>query len=164
MHHLRATHVGGVCKRIELTSLRDAFKDFGIPNVGQLFHAHIEEDWGHEVCGLVLGYDPTVLIDSIFMKLQNGLLYNHQPFHCPTSVECLEHDSKVEYTNTNRPESDDIRVQHMEGEENDLDNTTKAEFPLFRTDSVARVNQITSCKFPSTCEPQKWYRPFWWAA
>jgi len=86
VHHLRETHVCGVCRSIKLTSLIDASEDFGIPNFGQLFHAQIEEDWGEEICGLVLGYDQNVLIDSIFIKLQNGLLYYYQPFHCPTSV------------------------------------------------------------------------------
>ena len=33
--HLRETHVRGVCRRIKLTSLRDASEDFGIPNFGQ---------------------------------------------------------------------------------------------------------------------------------
>ena len=49
--------VHGVCKSFELTSLRDASEDFRITNFGQRFHALIEEDWGHEVSGLVLGYD-----------------------------------------------------------------------------------------------------------
>ena len=69
LYHLRETHVCGVCRSIKLTSLRDASEDFGIPNFGQLFRAQIEEDWGHEVSGLVLGYDQNVLLDSIFIKL-----------------------------------------------------------------------------------------------
>jgi len=52
-----------VYRSIKLTSLRDASEDFGIPNFGQLFHAQIEENRGHEVCGLVLGYDYNALID-----------------------------------------------------------------------------------------------------
>jgi len=75
VHHWRETHVRGVCRSIKLTSLRDASVHFGIPNFGQLFRIHIEVDWGHEVSGLVLRYDHNVLIDSIFIKLQNGLLY-----------------------------------------------------------------------------------------
>jgi len=65
--HLRETHVRGVCRRIKLTSLRDASEDFGIPNFGQWFRAQIEEDWGPKVCGLVLGYDQNVHLGSIFI-------------------------------------------------------------------------------------------------
>jgi len=86
VHRLRETHVRSVCRSNKLTSLRDASVDFGIPNFGQLFRKQIEDDWGHEVSGLVLGYDQNVLIDSVFIKLQNGVLYYRQPCHCPTSV------------------------------------------------------------------------------
>jgi hypothetical protein len=89
VYHLRETHVRGVCRSIKLTSLRVASEDFGIPNFGQLFRAQIDVDWGHEVSGLVLGYDQNMLIDSIFIKLQNGLLFYRQPFHNLTSVEHL---------------------------------------------------------------------------
>jgi len=89
VYHLREMHVRGVCRSIKLSSLRDASEDFRIPNFGQLFCAQIEEDRGHKVSGLVLGYDQNVLLDSIFIKLQNGLLYYRQPFHNPTSVEHL---------------------------------------------------------------------------
>jgi len=123
VHHFRETHVRGVCRCIKLTSLRDASVDFGIPNFGQLFHTQIEDDWGHEVSGLVLGYDENVLIDSVFIKLQNWLLYYRQPFPCPTSVERLGLECKVEYTDANQgimPESHNIWVQYMDS---DLDNT-----------------------------------------
>jgi len=131
VHHLRETHVHGVCRSIKLTSLRDASEDFRIPNFGQLFRAQIEEDWGHEVSGLVLGYDQNVLLRSICIQLQNGLSYNCQPFHCPTSVERLGLDCKVEYTNANQgimPESHNIWVQYMES---DLDNTFQGRVPSF---------------------------------
>jgi hypothetical protein len=91
-----------VCRHIKISSLRDASVDFGIPNFGQPFRTQIEDDWGHEVTGLVLGYDQNVLIDSVFIKLQNGLLYYRQPFHCPTAVERLGLDCKVEYTDANQ--------------------------------------------------------------
>jgi len=123
VHHLRETHVRGVCRSIRLTSLRDASVDFGIPNFGHLFPTQIEGDWGHEVSGLVLRYDQNVLIDSLFIKLQNGLLYYGQPFHCPTSVERVGLDCKVEYTDANQgimPESHNTWVQYMDS---DLDNT-----------------------------------------
>jgi hypothetical protein len=112
-----------MCRSIKLTSLRDASEDFGIPNFGQLFRAQLEEDWGPEVCALVLGYNQNVLLDSIFFKLQNGLSYYLQPFHCPTSVERLGLDCKVQYTNANQgiiPESHNIWVQYTES---DIDNT-----------------------------------------
>jgi len=134
LYHLRETHVCGVCSSIKLTSLRDASEDFGIPNFGQQFRAQIEEDWGHKVSGLVLGYDQNVLLDSIFIKLQNGLLYYHQPFHNPTSVDRLGLDCKIEYTNSNKgimPESHNIWVQYMQSEENDLDNTFQGWVPHF---------------------------------
>jgi hypothetical protein len=119
-------HVGRVCRSSKSTSLRDASEDFRIPNFGQQFLAQIDEDWANEVSGLMLGYDQNVLIDSIFIKLQNGLLYYRQPFHNPTSVEHLGLDCKVEYTNANQgimPEAHNIRVQYMRSEENDLENT-----------------------------------------
>jgi len=134
VYHLRETHVRRVCRSIKLTSLRDASEDFGIPNFGRLFRVQIEEDWGHEVSGLVLGYDQNVLLDSIFIKLQNGLLYYRQPFHCPTSVERLGLDCKVEYTNANQgimPEAHNIWVQYTQSEGNDFDNTFEGQIPSF---------------------------------
>ena len=126
VYHLRETHVCGVCRSIKLTSLRDASEDFEIPIIGQLFRAQIEEDWGHKVSGLVLRYNQNVLLESIFIKLQNWLLYYRQPFHNPTSVERLGLDCKVEYTNANQgimSESHNIWVQYTQSGENDLDNT-----------------------------------------
>ena len=123
VHHLRETHVRGVCRSMKLTTPRDASENFAIPNFGQLFCAEIEEDWGHKVSGLVLRYDQNVLLDWSFIKLQNGLSYPRQPFHCPTSVERLGLDCKVEYTNANQgimPESHNIWVQYTNS---DLDNT-----------------------------------------
>jgi len=131
VHHLRETHVRGVCRSIKLFSLRDASADFGIPNCGQLFRTQIEDDWRHEVSGLVLGYDQNVLIDSVFIKLQNWLLYYCQPFHCPTSVEDLGRDGKVEYMDANQaimPESHNIWVQYTDS---DLDNTFQGRVPSF---------------------------------
>jgi len=98
VYHLTETHLRGVCSSITLTSLRVASEDCGIPNFGQQFRTELEEDWGREVCGLMLGYDQNVFFDRIFIKLQNGLLYYRQPFHNPTSVERLRLDCKVKYT------------------------------------------------------------------
>jgi len=131
VHHLRETHVRGVCRSIKLSSLRDASEDFGIPNFGQLFCSQIEEDWGHKVSGLVLGYDQNLLLDTIFIKLQNRLLYYRQPFRYPTSVERLGLDCKVEYTDANQgvmPESLNIWVQYTDS---DLDNTFQGRVPSF---------------------------------
>jgi len=80
----------------------------------------------------VLGYDNNVLFDSIFISLQNGLLYYRQPFHCSTSVEHLGLDCKIEYTNANQgimPEAHNILLQYMQCEENDLDNTFQGRIP-----------------------------------
>jgi hypothetical protein len=123
-----------VCRSIKPTSLRDASEDFGIPNFGQLFHARIEEDWGHEVSGLVLGYDQNVLLVSIFIKLQNGLLYYREPFHNPTSVDHLGLDCKVEYTNANQgimPKAHNIWVQYTQSEANDINNTFQGRVSSF---------------------------------
>ena len=79
----------------------------------------------------MLGYDQNVLIDSIFINLENGLLYYRQPFHCPTSVERLGLDCKVEYTDANQgimPESHNICVQYTDS---DLDNTFEGRVPSF---------------------------------
>jgi hypothetical protein len=84
------------------------------------------EDWGHDISRHVLRYYQNGLRDSTFFLQQNELLYYHQPFLHPTSVECLGLDCKVEYTNGNQgimPEAYAIWVQYTESEENDLDNT-----------------------------------------
>jgi len=119
-------HVGGVCRSIRFSLLRDPSEDFGFPNFGQLCHTQIAENRGHEVCGLVLGYDHNVLIDTISMKLLNGLLYYHQPFHNHTSIELLGLDCKVEYTKANQgimPEAHNIWVLYTQSEGNDPNNT-----------------------------------------
>jgi hypothetical protein len=134
VYYLRETHVREVCRSIKLTSLRVASEDFGIPNFGQLFCTQIDENWGHAVSGLVLGYDQNVLIVSKLIKLQNGLRYYGQPFHNPTSVECLGLDCKVEYTNANQgimSDEHNIWVQYMQSEENDLNNTFQGRIPCF---------------------------------
>jgi len=134
LYHLRETHVRGVGRSIMLILLRDASEDFGIPNFGQLFRMQIEEDWGHEVSGLMLRYDQNVLIDSIFIELQNGLLHYRQPFHNPTSVKHLGLDCKVEYTNANQgimSEAHNMWVQYTQSEENDIDNTFQGRIPSF---------------------------------
>ena len=129
VHHLRGSHICDACSSIKLTSLRNASGDVGIVKFGKVFCAQIEEDWGHKVYGLVLGYDQNALKDSIFIKLQNGLLYYRQPFPCPTSVEHLGLDCKVEYTNANqriRLESHNIWVQYTDS---DLGNTFQCHVP-----------------------------------
>jgi len=134
VYHLSETHVHGVCRSIKVTSLRDASVDFGIPNFGQLIRMQIDEDWGHEVSGLRLKFDQNALIDSIFIKLQNGLLNYQQPFHNPTSVEHLGLDCKAEYTHANQgiiPEAQNIWVQYTQSEQNDLDNTFQGRISSF---------------------------------
>jgi hypothetical protein len=153
-----------VFRSIKLTSLRDASEDFEIPNFGQLFRAQIEEDWGHEVSGLALRYDQNVLLDSIFIKLQNGLGYKCQPFHNPTSVEGLGLDWKVEYTDANQgimPETHNIWVQYTQSEENDLDNTFQGRVPSFPElyFSWTPPPRIRSSNFRSACPPGMHYRP-----
>jgi len=73
--HFSQTHVQQVGRSIKWTALKHASEYFRIPNFWQLFYAQIDENWGQKVCWLLLGYDQSVLIDCIFIKLQNGLLY-----------------------------------------------------------------------------------------
>jgi len=54
VYHLREIHVHGVWRSINLTSLRDASEDFGIPHFGPLFRMQLDEDSGHQVSGLML--------------------------------------------------------------------------------------------------------------
>lgn len=68
VHHLNETHICRVCRSIKVTSLCNASDDLGIPNFGSIFFAQIEDDCGHEVIGLVLGYDKIVLEDDMFIK------------------------------------------------------------------------------------------------
>jgi hypothetical protein len=92
VNHFWQTHVRTVCPSIKLTSLRDAWDYFGIPTLRQLFLLNIVEDWRQNGSGLVLRYDQNVLCHSICIKLHNRLSYNHQTFHCPTSVARLQLD------------------------------------------------------------------------
>jgi len=58
VYHFRETHVHRVGRSMKwVPSLQDASEDSGIPKFEQLFCAQVEVDWGHEVSGLVLGYD-----------------------------------------------------------------------------------------------------------
>ena len=142
-----------MCRSIKLTLLTDTSEDFGIPNSGQLFRSQNKNDWAHEVSGLVLGYYQNVVLGSIFIKLRNGLLYYRQPFHCPTSVECLGLDCKVEYTNANQrimPEAHDIWVQYTQSEENDLNNTFQGRISsvpvlYFSWTQPSRILQFHEC-------------------
>jgi hypothetical protein len=147
LYHLRETHVRRVGRSIILTSLRDASEDFGITNFGLLFRAQIEEDWGHEVSALMVEYDQNVLLDCIFLKPQNGMLYYRQQCHHPTSVQRLGLDCKVQYTNANQgimPESHNIWVQCTQSEENDLDSTVEGRGSSFSVLYFSRTqpNQI----------------------
>jgi len=120
-----------VCRIIQSYSLSHASDDFGNPNFGELFRAQIPESWGHDVCGMVLGYVQNSLLDSTEMKHQNGLLCCRPPFHSITSVDHRELDCKVEYTNANQgmmPESHNIWVQYTDS---DLHNTFQGRVPAF---------------------------------
>jgi len=141
---MRESHVRSMCRTIELTSLTDESENFRIPNFGQSFRAQIEEDWGHKVCWLMLGYDQNVVMGRIFIKPQNWPVNYRQLFHCPTSVECLRLDCKVVYTDSNQwimPESHTIWVQFKK---NDVDNTFQCCVPSFSVVYFTRTppNQI----------------------
>jgi hypothetical protein len=80
---------------------------------------------------LVLAYNQNALKDSLFNKLSPGLLYNHQPLYCPSSVQRLGLDCMVEHTDTNQgiiPISHNICVESMES---DLDDTFPGCFSWF---------------------------------
>jgi len=144
VHHLRETYVCAVCRILKLPLLRDVSAVVGDPNFGQLFRTKSADDWGLEVRRLVIECPQTVLIDSIFVKLQNGLLYYHHPFYCPTSVERLGLDCTVQYTNGNQgnmPASYSIWVEYMDS---DLDNTFHGRVLscLVLLFSLAPLNQI----------------------
>jgi len=131
VHHLRKIHICRLWGCLKLTSLGDASDDVGSPTFRQVFYAQIKEDWGHNVCGLLLRYDHNALHNSIFIKLQNRLLYYHQLFHCRTSDERLGLNCKGEYTNANQgimPESNNICVQYTNS---DLDHTFEGCVPSF---------------------------------
>jgi len=150
VHHLRETHVHSMCRSVKFTSLRVASVNFGIRNVGQLFRTQIEDDWGHEVSGLVLGYDQNVLIDIVFVKLQDGMLYYRQQFHCPTSVERLGLNCKVEYTDANQgitPESHNIWVQYTDSDLNNPFQGRVHSFPVlyFSWTPLNQILQFQEC-------------------
>jgi len=147
VYHSGITHIHGVYNCIGLTWLRDVSKDFRIANFGQLFHMQIPGDRGLKDSGLILRYDQNILIDSIFTKFQNGLLYYCQPFHNPTHVKHLELDCNIDYTNANQgimPDAHNIWVLYMNSEENYLDNTFEGRiftFPWIYFNSTP-LNQI----------------------
>ena len=150
VHYLRETIVRGAYRSIKFHSLRDASKHFWIPNFGQLFRTQIEEDWGHEVCWLVLRYHQNVLKDSIIIQLQNTLSYYCQPFHCPTSVQRLGLDFKVEYTNANKgimPESHNIWVQYPESDRDSTWHRRVPSFPVlyFRWTASSEILHFQQC-------------------
>jgi len=118
---------------IQQTSLRDAIVHFEIPNFGKPGLDEIREDWGYEGCRLALEYNQNVVTQSLSIKLLTGLLYYCQPFHCPTSVQCLELNWKVEYSNTNQafmPESYNILVQYIDSNHYNTFLDQVATFPV----------------------------------
>jgi hypothetical protein len=103
----------------------------------------------------VLGYDHNVLLDGIFIKFQNGLSYYRQPFHCPTSVERLGLDCKVEYTNANQgimPESLNIWVQYTDS---DLDNTFQGQVSFFHVLFFSWTPPNQNCHFQMRLPAEK---------
>ena len=64
MYYLREIHIHGEYRSVKLKSLTEVAGDFEFPNHGKLFRAQIEEDWGTEIPGLVLGYNLKTLMDK----------------------------------------------------------------------------------------------------
>jgi len=118
------------------------------------------EDWGHEILGLVLRYDQNVLIVSMLIKLQNGLLYYHQLFHCPSSVECLGLDCKVEYRNANleiMTYSDSIWIKYTKCDPN---NTIDGQVTSLQDYTLAGLPGIRPSNFCSAYWPDTQCWPF----
>jgi hypothetical protein len=110
---MKETHIYRVHRSNIVTILCNASDDIGIPNFESLFCAQIDEDHGHKVIGLLLGYDLIELEESMFIKYQNGLSYYCQPFHCPSPVNYLGLTWTLEYSDANQgliPESHNVRV------------------------------------------------------
>jgi len=97
-------------------------------------------------------------------------LYHGQPFHCPTSVEHLGLDCKVEYTNANQeimPESSNMWVQYKDSDLNDTSQGRVPSFPvlyisciplsqLFQFQERLPVGELIST-FPKRCKKtQQW--------
>jgi hypothetical protein len=120
-------------------------------------------DWGQEVCGLLLGYDQNVLMNSLFNRLLNGLWYYSQPFRCPTTVEHLGLDCKVEYMDANQgimPETHTIWVYYRSNIGKVASITpSKAEFHLFLYYISAGLLRMRSSNFRSVCPPEHSYAP-----
>lgn len=160
-------------RSIILISLKGASEDYKILNIGQLIHAQNKENRRYEVCGQVLWDDRNILIDPINMNPLNGVLRYCQQFHCPTSVEHLVLNCKVEYSNTNQqiiPQSHHIWVQYMENADHNLDTTFQGWGPSFAVFHISWTAPILILKFQdrlptgtmlltlskSCIKPQKW--------
>jgi len=132
-----------IVRRDELEHLRN-------PPFGWLFLAQIDDYWGDEVSRLLLRYYQNVLLESVFIKPANELLYYCQPFHCPTSVERLGLNCNVEYADANQgiiPALHNFCVRYTES---DLDNTFQGLVPSFSVSyfSWTLRNQILQSQKP----------------
>jgi len=125
--------VGNTClqsvQKYQIILTQRWIRRFRISKLCILFCPQTPENWGQIVSGLVLRRDKNVLLDSIFIKLQNGLLYYCQPLHNPTSVAHLGLNCKVEYNNANQGIMPDAHNIWVQSEKNDLDNTFQGRIP-----------------------------------
>jgi len=150
VHRFGEYHDYGVCSSIQFTLLRDASEHYTIPNIGQLFQASIEENQEYTDGRLLLRYNQNALKVSIFIILQNAVLYWYELFHSPTSVEHPGLDSKVECIDANQGiirKSHNIWVHYME---RDLDNTFQCwiqSFPVLYF-CWTTPNEILQCREP----------------
>jgi len=92
VHHLTETDIRRVCRILKSTSFRAASVDCWMSEFGQQFHSQIEDNLVHEVSELVLRYDQIVLIDNKPKNVENSVLYRHQQYYWPISVEDLGPD------------------------------------------------------------------------
>jgi len=151
-HQLTEIHVCRVVSSNKVITHSDISVDFGIPNFGQLCHTQINEDCGNKVSQLLLRYNQNVLINIIYIKLQIGRLYCHQPFHCPTLVDHQELNCQVEYSNANEgimPESHNIWVQYMQSEFGNAFQGQVSSFPVLYI-SLTTTHQIEDFQKPLT--------------
>jgi len=156
-------NVSRVYRCIKLTSLRDALEDYWCQIFRQLFRSQIDDDWGQEDCRLVLEYNQNVLIDSIFIELQNRLCITINHF---TALYLLSVWDLIARLNIPMPTKGSglklitsgfsiCKVKRMT-----WITLSKDEFILFLYYTAARLHRIWSSNVRSSCQLGKQYQSF----
>lgn len=95
--HSRQMPICSVLESDKFIILGGILVDFIVSTVSQQLHVETNEHWGHTVAGLVFSCDENILLDSIFIKLWNTLLYHYQLYQNSNSVQDLELDYIFQY-------------------------------------------------------------------